>query len=235
MGLISWIKSKFKKGGKKAKAIGKNPGLITEWSYQRFCKFYGNIVLPDSEFETKINGILECVNEKKLRNIDEIARQNGCTYDECILKIKYLKNKKKIGPCFIDYLNRCLSELTLKDQEILSKYVDYIYKNHYSVAEISQKLPNYHNKPLLIIQEDVYKDIKYLYERSIINGIKLNEENNEIIYYSIEKHNKSINYKTVNCSNCGVVVDVARGGNGRCEYCGSINTDSEQLEDNKND
>ena len=234
MGLISWIKRKFSKNGKaKVKAVGKNPGLITEWSYQRFCRFYGSIVLPDAEFDAKINGVLEAVNEKGLRNIDEIARQTGCTYDECILKIKYLKNKKKIGPCFIDYLNRCLAELTPKDREILSKYEDYIYKNHLSVSEIAQKLPNYHNKPLLIIQEDVYKDIKYLYERAVINGIKLDEENNEIIYYSIEKHNKSINYKIVNCSNCGVLVEVARGGNGRCEYCGSINTDTEQQEEAK--
>ena len=42
----------------------------------------------------------------------------------------------------------------------------------------------------------------------------------------LTSHKKAQNYATVNCPKCGALVDVSRGGNGRCEYCGSIAEDT---------
>ena len=101
-----------------------------------------------------------------------------------------------------------------------------LYVDHLSIDDMAKHVPNFHNKPLTIVREDVYKDIKYLYDRCIVNGIKLDEESQNIIYYTVEKHNKAIGYITLNCSKCGAIVDISRGGNGRCEYCGSIEVDT---------
>ena len=101
-----------------------------------------------------------------------------------------------------------------------------IYFDHFSIVEMAQRVPNYHNKPMPIIEEDVFKDIKYLYDKCILNGIKLDEEKKDIIYYTIEKHKKSLQYATLNCPKCGALVDVGFNSNARCDYCGSIVEDT---------
>ena len=82
---------------------GKN---ISEWSYQRFCLFYGNMILPDPNFNSKLESIKKSILEDKLENIDEIAMKAGCSFDECILKIRYLKNKLVLGDYAIDRYSR---------------------------------------------------------------------------------------------------------------------------------
>ena len=221
MGLFSKI---FNKNGKKTKED--NKGKISDWSYQRFCGFYGNKILPDPKFDDKISSIVNCVNNKRIESIDEIAKESSCTFDECVMKIKYLKNKRVFGDYYIDYLNRALKPCNQDDAKILEKYYLMLYHDHMSIDEIAKSLPNLHNKPLSIIREDVYEDIKYLYDKSIINGIRLDETTQNIIYYTVEKHSKSLEYVTLNCSKCGALVDILRGGTGRCEYCGSLEEDN---------
>ena len=216
----------FSKLFKKEKNIEKKKGNISEWSFQRFAGFYDERVFPDPKFNEKIEAIKNCINEKHLERLDEIANKSGCTFEETVMKIRYLKNKRIFDNIYIDRFNKAVKRCTTEDQKILVLYYNMFYYDHFSISEIAQRVPNYYNKPLPIIEEDVFKDIKYLYDKCIVNGIKLDEERKEIIYYTIEKHKKAQNYATVNCQKCGALVDVSRGGNGRCEYCGSITEDS---------
>ena len=215
---------RFKK--KKKETVGNNKGKISEWSYQRFCGFYGDRILPDPKFDDKIAAIISCVNNKHYESIDEIAKESSCTFDECVMKIRYLKNKMVFDNCYIDRYNRALKRCTESDSKLLEKYYIMLYKDHLSISEMAMHVPNFHNKPLSIVREDVYKDIKYLYEKCVINGIKLDDDRREIIYYTVEKHKKSVGYITLQCTKCGALVDISRGGNGRCEYCGSIEVDN---------
>ena len=143
-----------------------------------------------------------------MERLDEIANYSSCTVEEAVMKIKYLKNKRVFDDLYIDRVNRLVKKCSKEDQEILDKYYNMLYQNHYSIKEIAARVPNYHNKPILIIEEDVYKEIKYLYDKSIINGIKLDEYNKEIIYYTVEKHKKAITYVTINCPKCGALMNL---------------------------
>ena len=203
----------------------KKKGIISEWSYQRFCGFYGDRILPDPMFKEKMKSITDCILNKRYENIFEIANESSCTVEECVMKIKYLKNKRVLGDYYIDYLNKAIKPCTPDDSKVLEKYYTMLYFNHYSIDQMASSVPNFHNKPMSIVREDVYKDIKYLYDKAILNGIKLDEESQNIIYYTIEKHKKAERYITVNCSKCGALVDIEKGATGRCEYCGSIEAD----------
>lgn len=221
--MFNFIKKLFNKGKKEKKS---NKGNINEWSFQRFCGFYGERILKDPLFHDKIDKIKEAINDKRMERLDEIASYSSCTVEEAVMKIKYLKNKRVFDDLYIDRVNRLVKKCSKEDQEILEKYYNMLYQNHYSIKEIAARIPNYHNKPILIIEEDVYKEIKYLYDKSIINGIKLDEYNKEIVYYTVEKHKKAITYVTINCPKCGALVDVIRDGSGKCDYCGSIVEDT---------
>lgn len=70
--------------------------------------------------------------------------------------------------------------------------------------------------------EEVFNDIKNLYEKDLINGIKLNEVDKEILYYKVEKQKKEKDYISIRCKNCGAMNDVNRGSKTRCEYCDTI-------------
>lgn len=226
MGLFSKL---FKKKEKKLAEQSAKKGNINEWSFQRFAGFYDERVFPDPKFNEKIESIKTCINVKHIERLDEIAAASGCTIEEVVMKIRYLKNKRVFDNIFIDRYNKLVKKCTEEDQKILEKYYNMLYFDHFSIIEMAQRVPNYHNKPMPIIEEDVYKDIKYLYEKCIINGIKLDEDKKEIIYYTIEKHKKAQTYATVNCPKCGALTDVFRGGNGRCDYCGSIVEDTSNF------
>ena len=195
---------------------------ISEWSYQRFARFLGERVFPDPKFNEKMEIIKQHVNEKQTERLDEIAIDAGCTVDEVIMKIRYLRNKRIFNDIYIDRYNKLVRKCTLEDKEIFKKYEDMIYINNYSIREIAEKVPNYYNKPFTIIIEDVYKDIKFLYDKCIINGIRLDDERKEIVYYTIEKQKKAEKYATLNCPKCGALVDVLKNNSAHCDYCGSL-------------
>ena len=216
--MVNFFKKLFGKKNKIEKAV--NAGDISEWSYQRFAKFYDIRVFPDPSFFDKINTIMKCVDNGTDR-LDDIAIEANSNVEEVILMIRYLKNKRVFDDIFIDRYNKLVKKCTDEDKQILEKYYDMIYTEHLSIIEIAQKLPNYHNKPMPIIEEDVFKDIKFLYDRCIINGIKLDENRKEILYYTVEKHKKEEEYATVRCPKCGCLVDVLFNNSTICDYCGS--------------
>ncbi len=206
---------------------GKN---VSEWSYQRFCLFYGSMVLPDKNFKSKLESIKKSIVEDKLQNIDEIAMKAGCSFDECILKIRYLKNKRIIGDYAIDLLNRKIRECTLEETKMLEKYHDLIYVKHYQIEEMATEVPNYHNMPVAILKEDILRDIKYLNDKMLINGITFKENEKRIVYYTIEKNKREETHKTKNCPKCGALVGVPNNGQGKCLLCGTIVYDGNQPE-----
>ena len=222
MGIISKL---FKKKDK-TEDKSKKPGNINEWSYQRFAGFYEERVFPDPKFSEKIEAIKNIVSSRKYERLDEIAEHSGCTEEEAVMKIRYLKNKRVLDNIYIDRYNRVVKKCSEEDEKLLEKYYNMIYFDHYSIVEMAQRVPNYHNKPMPIIEEDVFRDIKYLYDKCILNGIKIDENKKDIIYYTIEKHKKALEYATINCPKCGALVDVGFNSNARCDYCGSMVEDT---------
>lgn len=226
--MFKFLKKLFKKKNKDNQSDGSDL-LVTEWSFQRFAKFYDIRVFPDPKFYDKINTIIDSINVKKLDRLDEIAEKCESSIDDTILKIKFLKNKRIIDNVYIDRLNRIIRPCTEDDIEILNKYKDMLYVDHLSIGEMAQKVPNFHGKPLPIIQEDVYKDIRYLYDRCVVNGIKLDDSRKEIIYYTVEKKKIEETHASINCPKCGAIVFVPKKGSRICDYCGADVVDNSNI------
>lgn len=193
---------------------------INEFSYQRYAKFYDNIALADPYFLGKISKITDLINAG-YRDIKEIAELTGCQFDECIIKIRYLQNKKQFKNLHIDKKNYKLIDCSLEELELIKKYTPYIYYNHLNIDDITKRIRVSTQQDFEELREQIYNDIVYLYENNLINGIKINEVDKEIIYYSVEKK-KTRDYVTINCPNCGALNDVNRGCKVRCEYCDTI-------------
>lgn len=195
---------------------------INEDSYQKYAKFYGDVVPSDDDFNTKVNNILNSI-KKGETDIKEIAKNSHCTYPECVLKIKYLKNKRLIGDYFIDTNNLKIFPCDKEDEELLKKYKISIYKNHSSIDEIVDNL--YGIDPYSYTKEEykdkIFEDLKYLDSKNLLNGIVLNEVDKTIKYYSVEKK-KETNLVTVHCPNCGALNDLDVDSKTRCSYCNTI-------------
>lgn len=197
-------------------------GEISEWSFQRYAKFYGVKALKDEQFTQKIEVISDLVLNKKVDDIKFIAKESNCTYEECILKIRYLKNKRKIGDLYIDYIEGKLKRCGVKEQQLLKKYSPYLYKKHLQIDEIARRLPSATADNLPLLKEEIFNDLVYLDEKGLINGVILNKIDKTILYYHVEKHRKSKDYLSITCPNCGALNDVNRGSKSRCEYCDTI-------------
>ena len=197
-------------------------GQVNEESFQRYAKFYGEQVEKDNDFDQKVNKIYTLIEINKKTDIREIAQKSSCSYEECILKIRYLKNKRQIGEYHIDHVNGKLLKCTEEENVLLKKYKPYIYNNHLSISEIAARLPGTTTQNLKDVREEVYQDLLLLYQNDLINGIKINEVDKEIIYYAIEKRKKEKDFVSLSCPNCGALNDVNRGSKVRCEYCDTI-------------
>lgn len=205
---------------------------LNEWSYQRYGKFYGKRLFPDKFFEKKMDTILRCIKNKKMEKIEEIAEIADCSYDECLIKIRYLKNKRELGDYYIDYNNKTIHKCEGKDLEILDKYREDVYFKHFSIEEMAtEKFKSKENdKSFDEIRNEIFDDIKYLFNKEILNGIKLDYEKKEIIYYSIEKKKTARFYNSINCSRCGALVEVPKGGSTTCDYCDNLVVDAKEEE-----
>lgn len=195
---------------------------INEWSYKRFSRFFGKLELNDKEFEKKLKKIWELIVIEKEEDIENIALLSNCTIDECLLKIKYLENKRKIENYYIDVTEKTIKYCTPKDKKLLEKYSPYIYKLHLQPIEIALRLPEATNDNLESIENKVIEELCYLDRKYMINGINIDKVDKKIIYYTIEKHKNEKDYITIACSNCGAVNDVPRMGKARCNYCATI-------------
>ena len=199
---------------------------ISEWSYQRFARFYGVLLPHDDLFEDKISKIYDLIMNKHEEDLEFIAKEAGCNYEECILMVRYLKNKRKIGDLFIDYRNKAIKICSIKDEALLSIYVPLIYNFHYQIEQMAPKLPGATITNLESMKEKAYQDIEYLDSKGLLNGIALNKVDKTIIYYAVEKHKNETDFVTINCRNCGAINDVNRHGKSRCAYCGTIVEDN---------
>lgn len=196
-----------------------NTNNINEWSYQRYARFYGNLGPGDNQFNEKINKIYDLIVNKKYSDLDQIAKESGCTYDECIMKIKYLENKRMIENLHIDTLTRTIKECSKEDEQLLKKYSSFIYNNHYQIKEMAVRLPGASLDRMPEIEDQIFKEIEYLDSKGLINGISLNKETRQISYYTIEKHNVSHEAVTIKCPHCGAINDVNKNVPSLCSYC----------------
>lgn len=197
-------------------------GTVNQESYQRYAKFFDNIVPQDAKFDAKMNKIYNLIEVDKKTDIKEIAEKSSCTYEECILKIKYLKNKRQLGTYHIDHKRGKILPCTQEEYQLIEKYKPYIYYNHLSIDEIANRMPGVTRENLEETKEKIYREIYDLYDSNLLNGIKINEVDKEIIYYTIEKRKKEKDFITIRCENCGALNDVNRGSKVRCQYCDTI-------------
>ncbi len=193
---------------------------INEWSYKRYADFYGELELADPLFNKKINTIKKLINGGET-SIEFIAKESGCTLEECSLKINYLKNKRVLDNCYIDTNTNTLVKCSEEDMALVDKYKAYLYGSHSPLNEIIAVVPcntnNYEEK-----KNTVIKELKYLIDNKIVNGVTFNEVDNKLIYYTIEKHNKEKNLVSIVCDKCGAINDVNYNSKVHCRYCDNI-------------
>ena len=186
---------------------------LGEESFQKFAKFFGFFAPKDKDYDQKMNAIYDQILYKKNESISDIAKKSGCTVSECVMKIRYLKNKKIIGDYFIDTNHDQIVPCDAKDEMLLNKYKPYIYHSHLQVREIVTMIGG--------TKEQVYDELKYLDQKGLLNGMILNDID-DIVYYSVEKKKLHSNYVTVHCPSCGAINDVDIHSKTRCGYCKTI-------------
>ena len=195
---------------------------VNEDSFQRFAKFFGETYPHEEKFDAKLNQIYTLIQRNGERDIKKIAELSHCEIPECVIKIKYLRNKRLIEGLYIDTNNLKLIPCSEEDQALIDKYRPYIYGTHTQIEEFVNLLPN----PDALSVEDhmkkVLEEIKYLDDKDLINGVKVDDIDGRIIYYSIEKKKAVYNKETVHCPNCGALNDVEIAGKTRCDYCKGI-------------
>ena len=194
---------------------------VNQESFQNYAKFYGNTIPTDREFNNKLNIIYKLIKSREY-DIKVLAEKSNCTLEECVLKIKYLKNKRVLGDFYIDTNNMTLLKCNSDDQKLLDKYKPYIYGSHLQINEIANLVSNKGYKTIKELREEVYNDLVYLDKKGLLNGIRIDDVDRVIIYYTIEKRKTTENYESVHCSNCGAINDVEVKSKVRCEYCKNI-------------
>ena len=199
-----------------------NYNHVNEESYQNYAKFYGNTIPKDDEFNDKLNNIYKLITKDKETDIKKIAESSNCTLEECVLKIRYLKNKRLLGDYYIDTNNFKLLPCSREDQKLLDKYKPFIYGSHLQINEIANLISNKGYKNIKELRDEVYNELKCLDDKGLINGIKIDDIDRKIIYYTIEKRKDNSGYESSHCPNCGAINDVEINGKVRCGYCKTI-------------
>ena len=205
-----------------------------ENKYIDYAKFYGTDSIKDQEFLKKMQIIYSQIIKSNEEDIKQIAELAGCTYPECILKIRYLKQIKKIPEdYFVDEANGLVNRCSKEDQELLKKYRPYIYRSKLQISEIVARLPHIPGKTYEEIKNQVLDELSYLDDKDLINGIILNRVDGTITYYNIKEKHKKSDKITATCQNCGAPNEVNRGGKTWCSYCGII-VEDKSLEEKEN-
>lgn len=195
---------------------------INENSFQKYAKFYGEIYPHEEDFDAKLNTIYTLITNNGERDIKRIAELSSCQIPECVIKIKYLKNKRMIDDLYIDTNNLVLIKCSEEDQKLIDKYKPYIYGSHTQIADFAALLPNPDNLEIDDLRKKALEELKYLNNNNLINGIKIDDIDGIITYYTLEKRKNVNNMETVHCKNCGALNDVEVTGKTRCGYCKSI-------------
>lgn len=217
--MIVVISSVVKVVNDKVKPVNKSQ----ENKYIDYTKFYGTESVKDQDFLKKMKIIYSQIIKSNEEDIKQIAELAGCTYLECILKIKYLKQIKKIPEeYFIDEANGLVNRCSKEDQELLKKYRPYIYRSKLQITEIVARIPHVPGKTYQEIQKQVLDELIYLDDKDLINGVIINKVDGTITYYNPKEKNNKSDKITVTCQNCGAPNEVNRGGKNWCSYCGTI-------------
>lgn len=200
---------------------------ISNESYKRFAKYFKATEPDDREFDEKVRKIYDLIINENVDDINLIVKESGCrTFEECVLKIRYLKNKRIIGDYYIDLVTKTIKKCSEEDQKLLEKYSGYIYIHHLQIDEITVKMPTTTNINFQAAREQVFNDIVNLYDKGLLNGIILNKVDRFISYYTLDKRlQKELISK--NCPNCGAINEMNRYSKVRCLYCNTIIADEE--------
>ena len=160
---------------------------VNENSFQRYAKFYGEIVPSEADFDRKLNKIYILIKDHNMRDIKQIAEISFCTLPECVLKIKYLKNKRLIDDLYIDTNNMKLITCSPEDQLLIDKFKPYIYGTHTQISEFVNLVPNPEGLNIEEHKKKLLDELIYLDKKGLVNGIKIDDIDGEIIYYALEK------------------------------------------------
>ena len=195
---------------------------LNQESFQKYAKFYGNTIPTDDSYDVKLNTIYELITKDNILDIKDIASKSSCTEMECVLKIKYLKNKRMLGDYYIDTTNHLLVPCSQSDQLLLDKYKPFIYHSHLQIDEIAAQIPNPNQLSAMDLRNQVFHELNYLDNKSLLNGVLIDDVDRTITYYTIEKRKEVKGLVTSHCPNCGALNDVQIGGKVKCAYCGTI-------------
>ena len=195
---------------------------INEDSFQRYAKFFGSYIPTDDEFIKKLNSIYIAVIKEHDTKISSIAKKSKCSTEECVLKIRYLKNKRVLGDFYIDTLHDELVMCSEEDSNLIEKYKPYIYHSHLQIDEIANILPNKEYLDINAMRDKVFEELNYLDNKGLLNGLIIDDVDKKITYYTIEKKKTNSGFESVHCPNCGALCDVQIDGKSRCNYCNSI-------------
>lgn len=166
------------------------------------------------------------IEYEELTDINEIAKLSNCVnINECIIKIQYLEKKKLIKNIHIDYKHGKLVKCSLEDEKLLNKYAPYIYHKKCSIDNMIVGLKKSSHQSDDYIRKQIYNDLLYLYNKNLIHGVKLNEVDMEVIYFSLD-NKKAMEFITVQCPSCGALNELNHGNKVRCEYCDTIIDDT---------
>ena len=77
---------------------------------------------------------------------------------------------------------------------------------------------------------NIFEELNYLDEKGLLNGLRIDDVDRTIFYYSIEKKKTHSNLITVHCPNCGALNDVNTDGKVYCSYCKNIIVGKEYVE-----
>ena len=201
-------------------------GNISYWSFQRFCKYYDYVIFNDHNFDNEVKIVMECVTTFKETDINKIAANANCMVKYCLFLLRYSKKKRWLDETY--YINAHTNEIkkcSENDLNLIKKYYEMIYQKHYNIDEIVKEIHEEKN--------EIFKELKYLSNLSLLSGIKLDEETKELFYYTLDKKKKNERYVTINCPNCGALVDVLKYSSEKCSYCDTIVEDTYSRKDNE--
>ena len=75
-------------------------------------------------------------------DIKKIAELSFCTVPQCVIKIKYLENKRLIDNVYIDTVNFKILPCSREDEELINLYKPYIYGTHVQIADFVGLIDN---------------------------------------------------------------------------------------------
>lgn len=174
--------------------------------------------IADANFKEKLLKIEHAIKDG-IEDITKIAELSGCTYEECVLKIKYLESKYYLNNIHIDHKAKKVIKCTKEEISLLKKYLPFLRNNHFTLDDITKKKRFGYNQDYEKLRNQIFNDIKYLVDNDLISWVKLNEVDKEIIYFSDDKKHLMT---TLVCPSCGASNEVIKGHKVRCKYCKMI-------------